>query len=599
MVDRVSTRQSGGSRSQWIMSTSQTQTLDLRIRGVDHREIRMTRTGFWRAGALLTMATLAACEKSAPNPSDSAAAAASSGSDMQRRMSEYTNVKLVADTSTLTPKEREMLPLLVDAAKAMDPIYWAQTWGSRDSLMSTVNDQGVQRFIDINYGPYDRLDGNAPFVPEVGPRPPGANLYPADITKPEFEAALAKGPAAHADSLKSLYTLVRRGPDSSLIAVPYHVAFKAQNELAAAKLRQAAALAEDPGLKKYLELRATALLDDNYQPSDLAWMDMKNNTVDIVIGPIETYEDELYGYKAANEAYVLIKDKSWSQRLSKYAAMLPALQKGIPVAEAYKREKPGTDSDLNAYDAIYYAGQANAGAKTIAINLPNDEEVQLKKGTRRLQLKNVMQVKFDRIMMPIARELIEPDQLAMLSFNSFFENTMFHEVAHGLGIKNTINGKGTVRTSIKERYGALEEGKADILGLYMVQKLNEQGELKGEDVRGNYVSFLASLFRSVRFGGADAHGRANIAAFNFLQQQGAFTRDSTSGKYRVDFGKFQAGMNALTEKILTLQGNGDYEGVGAFQQQFGTISAELQKDLERLKTKGIPVDVVFDQQGGV
>jgi hypothetical protein len=547
------------------------------------------------AGCLCLTLVMTACEGAGTANTDSAASTTGQGSDMQRRMSEYTTVKLSADTSALTAKEKQMIPLLIEAAKAMDPIFWEQTYGSRDSLFASVNDEGIRRFIDINYGPYDRLNENEAFIPEVGPRPPGANLYPKDITKEEFEAALAKGPKAHADSLKDLYTLVRRGPDSSLIAIPYHVAFKTQNEIAAAKLREAAKLAEDPGLKKYLELRAEAILTDDYQASDLAWMDMKNNTIDVVIGPIETYEDELYGYKAANEAYVLIKDKAWSQRLSRYAAMLPALQRGIPVADQYKREKPGTDSDLNAYDAIYYAGQANSGAKTIAINLPNDEEVQLKKGTRRLQLKNVIQIKFDRILMPIAQELIDEDQLKMLNFNAFFENTMFHEVAHGLGIKNTINGKGTVRTSIKERYGALEEGKADILGLYMVQKLNEQGELKGEDVRSNYVSFLASLFRSVRFGGADAHGRANIAAFNFLQQQGGFTRDSATNKYRVDFPKFQAGMNALTEKILTLQGNGDYEGVGAFQQQYGTISPELQKDLDRLKTKGIPVDIVFDQ----
>jgi len=553
----------------------------------------MIRNWLWTIGA--SALVIVACEKPADGTSDSAATTTASGSDMQRRQSEYTSVKLTADTSQLTAKERQMIPLLIDAAKAMDPIFWQQTYGSRDSLIAGVQDEGIRRFIDINYGPYDRLDNNSPFIPEVGPRLEGANLYPKDITKPEFEAALAKGPKAHADSLKDLYTLVRRAPDSSLIAVPYHVAFKEQNEIAAAKLREAAKLAEDPGLKRYLELRAEALLTDNYQPSDLAWMDMKNNTVDIVIGPIETYEDELYGYKAANEAYVLIKDKAWSQRLSRYAAMLPALQKGIPVPDQYKKEKPGTDSDLNAYDAVYYAGQANSGAKTIAINLPNDEEVQLKKGTRRLQLKNVIQAKFDRILMPIAQELIDDDQLKLLNFNAFFENTMFHEVAHGLGIKNTINGKGMVRTSIKERYGALEEGKADILGLYMVQKLNEQGELQGENVQSNYVSFLASLFRSVRFGGADAHGRANIAAFNFLQQMGAFTRDSATGKYRVDFAKFQAGMNALSEKILTLQGNGDYEGVGAFQEQYGKISPELQKDLDRLKTRGIPVDVVFEQ----
>jgi hypothetical protein len=551
---------------------------------------------FVKLAAASLIALIAACDTKPSGSSDSAKdSTVVAGSDMQRRLSEYTTVKLVVDTSSLTLKERQMLPLLIDAAKAMDPIFWEQTWGSRDSLIATVNDPGVRRFIDINYGPYDRLDNNAPFVPEVGPRPEGANLYPKDITKPEFEAALTKGPKAHADSLKDLYTLVRRAPDSSLIAIPYHVAFKAQNEIAASKLREAAKLAEDPGLKKYLELRATALLTDNYRPSDLAWMDMKNNTIDVVIGPIETYEDGLYEYKAANEAYVLIKDKTWSQRLSRYAAMLPALQKGIPVSAQYKKETPGTDSDLNAYDAIFYAGQANSGAKTIAINLPNDEEVQLKKGTRRLQLKNVIQAKFDRILMPIATELIDADQLPMLNFNAFFENTMFHEVAHGLGIKNTINGKGTVRLALKERSGALEEGKADILGLYLVQKLNEQGELKGEDIRGNYVSFLASLFRSVRFGGADAHGRANIAAFNFLQQQGAFVRDSATNKYRVDFAKFQTGMNALSEKILTLQGNGDYEGVGAFQEQYGTISPELQKDLDRLKTKGIPVDIVFDQ----
>jgi hypothetical protein len=547
------------------------------------------------AGILALTSALAACESGKTGVRDSGGATTAAAAGLGKRESAYTTVALAADTSMLTPKERQMLPLLMDAARQMDAIYWQQSYGSRDSLLAMTSDPEVRRFIDINYGPWDRLEDNSPFVTEIGPRPEGANLYPKDITKADFEAALAKATPAQADSLKSLYTLVRRNADRSLVAVPYHVAFKNENTIAAAKLREAATLAEDPGLKKYLELRAAALLNDNYQPSDLAWMEMKNNTVDVVIGPIETYEDGLYGYKAANEAYVLIKDKNWSERLSKYAAMLPSLQKGIPAPEQYKRETPGTDSDLNAYDAIFYAGQANAGAKTIAINLPNDEEVQLKKGTRRLQLKNVMRAKFDKILMPIATELLDAEQLAMLNFDAFFANTMFHEVAHGLGIKNTINSKGTVRTALKERAGALEEGKADILGLYMVETLNKRGEMKGEDIRANYVSFLASLFRSVRFGGGDSHGRANIAAFNFLQQAGAFTRDSASGKYRVDFPKFQAGMNALSEKILTLQGNGDYEGVGAYQQQYGTISPELQKDLDRLKTKGIPVDLVFEQ----
>jgi hypothetical protein len=548
-----------------------------------------------KALALLCISSAACMEGSKQSADSSAADTSRASQTVAQRMSKYTTVALTYDTAALTAKERQMIPILIDAARHMDAIYWMQTYGNRDSLIASIGDNDAKQFADINYGPWDRLDNNAPFVAGVGERPPGANLYPHDITKAEFDSAVAKGPAAHADSLKSLYTLVRRGAGGALEAVPYKVAFKAQNDSAAAKLREAAALAEDPGLRRYLTMRADALTTDDYQPSDLAWMDMKNNTIDIVIGPIETYEDELYGYKAANEGYVLIKDKAWSQRLARYAAMLPALQKGLPVAAQYKKETPGTDSDLNAYDAIFYSGQSNAGAKTIAINLPNDEEVQLKKGTRRLQLKNAIQAKFDRILMPIARELIADDQLPMLNFNAFFENTMFHEVAHGLGIKNTINGKGTVRTALKERSGSLEEGKADILGLHMVQVLNARGDLPGEDVRGNYVSFLASLFRSTRFGGADAHGRANIAAFNYLQQMGAFTRDSASGKYRVDFPKFQAGMDSLSNRILTIQGNGDYEGLGAFQTQYGKILPGLQRDLDRLKAKNIPVDIVFTQ----
>jgi hypothetical protein len=326
---------------------------------------------------------------------------------------------------------------------------------------------------------------------------------------------------------------------------------------------------------------------------------MKNNTLDIVIGPIETYEDALYGYKAANEAYVLIKDQEWSRRLARYVQMLPGLQRGIPVEEQYKRETPGSNSDLNAYDAVYYAGEANSGAKTIAINLPNDEQVQLQKGTRRLQLKNAMRAKFDAIMLPIGRELIASDQVANLTFDAFFENTMFHEVAHGLGIKNTIDGHGTVHEALKERYGGLEEEKADVLGLYMVGQLNRQGELGSEPLLNNYVTFLAGLFRSVRFGASDAHGRANMATFNFFAERGAFARDAATGRYRVDFAKMQQAVDALAGNILRLQGNGDYAGVGTFMSGYGVIRPELQGDLGRLSRLGIPVDVVFEQGADV
>ena len=534
---------------------------------------------------------IAACKGAMPD--DNPDSTSASTPTVEQRLAKYTTVKLAADTSSLTAKERQMLPILIDAARAMDAIYWREAYGDRDSLMKSIADADTRRLVEINYGPWDRLAGNEPFIAGVDSKPPGANLYPDDITKAAFDSAAATS-KAHGDSLRSLYTLVRRDSSGALVAIPYHVAFAEQTKIAANKLREAAKLAEEPGLRRYLEARARALLTDDYRASDLAWLDMKDNTIDVVVGPIETYEDQLFGYKSAHEAYVLIKDKEWSERLSKYAAFLPALQKGLPVPDEYKQERPGTDSDLNAYNAVYYAGQANAGAKTIAINLPNDEQVQLQKGTRRLQLENVMRAKFDKILVPIAQVLVDSSQLNQIDFNAFFENTMFHEVAHGLGIKNTINGKGTVRTALKERASALEEEKADILGLHMVQALSDDGNLNDEDVTHNYVTFLASLFRSVRFGAADAHGRANIASFNYLAQSGAFTRDDQTGRYRVDVEKFRDGINSLAEKILRLQGDGDYEGVGKFFDDYGKVSPTLSQDLAKLKTRGIPVDVVFE-----
>ncbi|HYJ78540.1 MAG TPA: hypothetical protein VEW03_02965, partial [Longimicrobiaceae bacterium] len=509
------------------------------------------------------------------------------------RLAKYTTVRLTADLSGLSANERGMIPLLIEAAREMDAVFWMQAYGGEDARTLGAGDPRVRRLVEINYGPWDRLAGDEPFLPGAGAKPAGANFYPADMTREELEAEVARG-GARADSLRGLYTLVRRDANRRLVAIPYHQAYAAQHRRAADLLRRAAALAEQPGLRRYLELRADALLGDDYQPSDLAWLDMKDNTLDVVIGPIETYEDGLFGYKAAHEAYVLVKDQEWSRRLARFAALLPALQRGLPVPEEYKRETPGTDSDLNAYDALYYAGQSNAGAKTIAINLPNDEEVQLQKGTRRLQLKNAMRAKFDRILVPISALLIAPDQRRHITFDAFFANTMFHEVAHGLGIKNTLNGRGTVREALKEQAGALEEGKADVLGLYMETRLHEMGEQSG-DLMDSYVSFLASIFRSVRFGASSAHGRANVARFNYFQERGAFARDPATGTYRVDRQKMEAAMNALSEQILRFQGDGDYAGVTAFMERYGRIDAALQSDLDRLAGAGIPVDVVFEQ----
>ena len=505
---------------------------------------------------------------------------------MQKNISKYVTVKLIADLSKLTEKEREMLPLLIQAANKMNDLFWYEAYGDNTVLLNSITDEDSKNFVKINYGPWDRLNGNSSFIEGIGEKPKGANFYPWDMTKEEFEAA-------EIEDKTSIYNFVRRDENGKLYSIPYHKQF--ENELAEVSnlLLDASKFAEDEGLKTYLELRAQALLDDNYQPSDLAWMDMKTNTLDIVIGPIETYEDQLFGNKAAHEGYVLIKDQEWSSKLARFASFLPELQKGIPVDDDYKTETPGTDSDLNAYDVVFYAGDCNAGSKTIAINLPNDEEVQLQKGTRRLQLKNAMRAKFDKILVPISEYLIDESQRKHITFDAFFANTMFHEVAHGLGVKNTINGKGTVRTSLKELSSALEEGKADVLGLYMVQQLHEKGEIEG-DMKDYMTTFITSIFRSVRFGASSAHGKANMIRFNFFKEKGAFTRNE-DGTYTVNYDKMIVAMKDLSNVILTLQGNGDYEGVAKLVAERGIISPELQADLDRLSSANIPVDVVFEQ----
>ncbi len=487
-----------------------------------------------------------------------------------------------------------MLPHLVDAAREMDALFWEQAYGNRDSLLASLSDPDLRQYAEINYGPWDRLAGDAPFISGIGPKPAGANLYPHDLTKDEFEAFLNANPEL-VNAFRSEYTLIGYGPEGGLVAIPYHEAFGDRLETAAARLREASALAEDPGLRRYLELRAEALLTDRFRMSDMAWLDMKSNTIDIVIGPIETYEDALFGYKAAYEGLVLIKDRAWSARLARYAALLPGLQRKLPVADRYKRETPGTASELNAYDVVFVSGQANAGSKPIAVNLPNDEVVQLEKGTRRLQLKNAMRAKFDKILVPIADHLIVDEQRTHITFDAFFANTMFHEVAHGLGIKNTITNQGTVRQALREHASAVEEGKADILGLWMITTLFDDRELREGDLRDNYVTFMASIFRSVRFGASSAHGKANMVRFNFFAEREAFTRDEMTGRYRVDFDRMREVVAELSEFLLTIQGDGSYERAATLIAEKGIIPTTLQSDLDRLTALSIPVDIVFAQ----
>jgi len=516
----------------------------------------------------------------------------SSDPDLKEKVEEFIPVKLTTDLSQLTEKEKQMLPLLFEAAKIMDDLFWKQAWGDKDELLNHTSDPTLKQFMKINYGPWERLNNNKSFVDGIGSKPAGAGFYPKDMTKEEFEALSD-------DKKDDLYTIINRNQSGQLVVVPYSEAYKPELTKVSELLKKAAVLSEDEGLKTYLELRAEALLSNEYQTSDMAWMDMKTNTIDFVVGTIENYEDALYGYKAAFEAYILVKDKEWSDKLSRFASLLPELQKSLPVDEAYKQEVPGSDSDLGAYDALFYAGDCNAGSKTIAINLPNDPEVHVTKGSRKLQLKNSMQAKFDHILIPISKVVISPDQQKHVKFDAFFENTMFHEVAHGLGIKETINGQGGVREALKETYSSMEEAKADILGLFMVSELAKMGELPEKDLMDNYVTFMAGIFRSVRFGAASAHGKANMMRFNYFKAKQAFTYDETSGYYAVDFEKMTEAMNSLSADILIMQGDGDYEKAKQTLEELGNIRPALQKDLDRIANAGIPRDIIFEQGSSV
>ena len=544
------------------------------------------------AAAIAGLFMLTACGKSADTTQTTTANPETTTEQTllvdESRLSIYHGIDLTSDLSHLSDNQHKMLSLLIDVSKIMDDLFWKQAFfEDKDAFLSSIDDEDVRHFAAINYGPWDRLNGDTPFISGYDDKAPGAEFYPHDIDKAEFATASF-------EDKQGLYSMVKRDEAGNLYSVPYSEAFKSELMKASDLLKKASELAEDESFKQYLQLRAEALLSNDYLASDMAWMDMKTNPIELVIGPIESYEDQLFGYRAAFEAYVLIKDLAWSEKLAKYAAFLPELQQGLPVAEAYKAEMPGSDADLNAYDVIYYAGHSNAGSKTIAINLPNDERVQLEKGTRRLQLKNAMRAKFDTILVPIADTLIVPEQRKHITFDAFFANTMFHEVAHGLGIKNTLDGSGTVRGALKEHASALEEGKADILGLYMVQSLLEKGEITEGALEDYYVTFMAGIFRSVRFGASSAHGKANMIRFNFFAQQGAFEK-TEDGLYRVNMEKMGAAVEALSELILTLQGDGDYDGVAELVETMGVIKPGLASDLARLEAASIPVDIHFNQ----
>lgn len=508
-------------------------------------------------------------------------------SPMKAKVEEYAHVELKSDlVSGLNDKEKELVKIFFQVGEITDNLFWKQTFGDKSKL-DTITDPYAKEFAMIHYGAWDRLDNNKPFLGGYGEKLDVCNYYPHDITAEEFEAF----DDANKDSW---YTVIRRNDDGSLKSVWYHEAYAEEIGRICALLEKAVTLAEDPGLKNYLKKRIEAFKTDDYLASDLAWMDMKDSKVDFVTGPIESYDDMFRETKTSYESFVLLKDEARSKDLAKFVSMLPALQKELPCAPEYKTFVPGTSSDLNVYDAVYYAGDCNAGSKTIAINLPNDERVHALKGTRRLQLRNSMKAKFDKILMPIGELIVTPEQQKYLNFDAFFWNVTFHEVAHGLGVKQTINTNESVDAVMGTEKTSWEEAKADILGLFMVTKLVEMGEITNITAEDAIATYIAGILRSVRFGAASSHGKANMMCFNYMEKAGAFSRDA-KGQYVIDFPKAKEAMNGWAELILKTQGDGNVEFAAKYRAENGGITPALQADLDKINGAGIPRDITFIQ----
>ncbi|MFO7938304.1 MAG: Zn-dependent hydrolase [Bacteroidales bacterium] len=503
-------------------------------------------------------------------------------------MSNYAEVVLSANLDDLTPDQKQMIPSLIEAAQIVDEIYWKQVCGDPVKWKEKVTDPDLTKYLEINYGPWDRLSGFDPFIEGVQKRPEGANFYPMDMQFVKFEEL-------ENQAKYDPYTLIRRNEVGGLQVIPYHTAYREKLEQARSHMYDAAALAEDIQFEQYIRDRGDALLTDEYEESNTIWMQMKDNDLDFLVGPIEDTDDRLFFIKRSYQAMLLKKDKEESRKLEKYRLLLPYLQQNLPIDPEYIRETPGELSDIAVYDVLYCAGKWNAGSKFIALTHPRDPQVQFELGSRRLQFQNVIKAKFKKILKPISELLIDKKQLEYVSADAFAQNTIFYEVGSALGISHTVNGKGSVKAALKEHYTIIEECKNDVLSLFFIDQLHTMGELSQQDIMSNYVTYMADVFRSVRFGITNDQAVANMIRFNYFKEYEAFTRDSRSKRYTVHRDKMKEAMMALANEILMIQATGDYEAAQKLIEEKGYIQEHLLDDLYRLQKIDIPKDVYFKQ----
>ena len=521
--------------------------------------------------------------------------------ELARKIARFAPTTLTADTSKLTSQDRQALEKIIAAAKLLDPLFLRQVWNGNEALekklqadKSPVGRQKLHYFY-INDGPWSRLDNKEPFIEGV-PRekPHGASYYPEDMTKEEFNSWLQGLSDADKQKATGFFHLIRRGPDKKLTLVPYSVAYKEYLVPAAALLREAAALTTNTTLKNFLNKRADAFGSDDYYASDVAWMEL-DSPIDVTIGPYETYEDELFSYKAAFEAYVTVRDDEETAKLAKFSGHLQELENNLPIDPRYRNPKLGAASPIRVVNEVFGSGEGNSGVQTAAFNLPNDERVVKEKGSKRVMLKNVQDAKFNKTLIPISRVVLDRSEQSALAFDSFFTHILCHELMHGLGPHNiTVGGQETtVRKQLKELYSAIEEAKADVTGLWALQYMIDRGIIDKAMERTLYTTYLASMFRSVRFGITEAHGRGVAMQFNYLTDEGAIKFDDAKGTFSVDHSKIKESVTKLTRELLTLQAEGSYDKAKAILDKYALIRPPMQQALDKLKTVPVDIEPVF------
>jgi len=506
-------------------------------------------------------------------------------------------VEIACDDSGLTENQKKCLRLIVKAAQYMDQIFMVQVYDKNLAIFAALNANKDNNpdypilldWFKVNFGPFNRLDHHKPFINKNVNKHKGANFYPEDMTPEEFENHIKTNPADE-PAFTSNFTVIRR-QDGKLVAIPFSEAYKNYLEPAAKLMKEAAELADNPTLKKFLVSRADAFASNDYYQSDIDWMDLKDHDIEVVIGPYEVYEDEIFGYKAAFESFVTIVDKKASETSAVMAKYLVEMEKNLPIDEKYKNFNRGKSSPIMVVNEVFTAGDTKAGIQTTAFNLPNDERVREAKGSKKVMLKNIAEAKFQNCWIPIVKEVLSEQDLPFVSFDAYFNHVLMHEMAHGVGPGLiTKDGKATsVNKELKDLYSTIEEAKADIVGVWSFLLMIEKGEFPKEMEKNLYISYLGGTFRSIRFGINEAHGGGVAIQFNYMLEKGAFVYDEPTGRYSVDLTKIKDAVKQLSHDLLVIEANGDYDAAKALIEKYRKLTPELEKALE--KVKHVPTDI--------